>query len=501
MPATAPAAWELDLATGRLTWSPRHFALLRLPPAEDGQVDEALWRAAVAPPDRARLAESLAQARRGRAFRLAYRLQNSPDGAEHWVESLAGPLRGGEERVVGLTIGLSEGWTGAEEQRQAQKLQALGRIAAGVSHDLDNVLQEVTNRAWLIGHLPKDAAVVRENALAIGDAAARGACITRRVLSFVRHETPRRERLSPASLLHGLRHGLASLLGGKVILEVGTEADLPPVLAERAALETALINLVANARDAMPGGGTVRLTAALETVPGDGRDGPPTGLAPGRYVRIDVADEGGGMTEEVLVRAGQPFFTTKPAGAGTGLGLAMVRGVAEASGGAFALRSAAGRGTSAILWLPATEPEPEADALPHAAGAAGRSLLVVDDDPDVLRAMTALLRAQGHQVHPAGDAAAALALLRGGAVVDLLLTDLTLPGMQGSELICEARRHRPGLPAVVITGHVDAAAAGLPDGMAPPVHAVLPKPISGNELSACIKRVLGGGAGSSASAA
>jgi CheY-like chemotaxis protein len=277
---------------------------------------------------------------------------------------------------------------------------------------------------------------------------------------------------------------------------------LPAVLADRGQLETALVNLAVNARDAMPDGGTLTLSAsAAHAGSGGGRDRPP----PGAHVRLVVADTGTGMDAETLGRACEPFFTTKARGRGTGLGLAMARSFAEGSGGALAIDSAPGNGTRVSIWLPtAGDPARREPPLPagadaergaaRAGGAARRAcVLLVDDEPTVRLVLAQELAEEGFEVVDAADGAAALALLDRPVPVDLLVSDLAMPGMDGVALIREARRRCPGLPAILLTGYAGEAAAMAVGGALDRdgTFALLRKPVTGAALADQVAALLG----------
>lgn len=354
-----------------------------------------------------------------------------------------------------------------ERLAQAQRMEALGRLAGGVAHDFNNVLQAVLGGAKVIQRRPGDANAVRRLAGMVAEAAERGASVTRRLLAFARRGELRAEPVEIAPLLAGLREVLAHTLGANIQVRVEADPALPVILADRGQLETVLVNLAVNARDAMAprGGGTLTLSAALEEVPAGMEHA--AGLPPGAYLRLAVADTGSGMDAATLARAGEPFFTTKPKGEGTGLGLAMAKGFAEQSGGALGIESEPGRGTVVTLWLPrATEAAPAkpgmiraAPAAPRAGEAGGR-ILVVDDEPQVRALLAAALRERGHAVTEAHDGPAALAQLDACGAFDVLVTDLAMPGMDGLELLRAARKRQAGLPALLVTGYAGDADAG-----------------------------------------
>ena len=360
--------------------------------------------------------------------------------------------------------------------QQAQRMEALGQLASGVAHDFNNVLQAVQSGLEMIVRRPDDVARVERIASLAGDAAARGAAITGRLLSLARHGTLKSGPLYPAELLEDMADLLARLLGATVEIRVEAADGLPPLMADRAQLETVLINLATNARDAMPGGGLLTFSAMVVA--------DPEHLAPGAYVAIAAADTGEGMDEATLARVSEPFFTTKAVGQGTGLGLAMARGFAEQSGGALHVSSVPGVGTTVRLFLPVANPRaPEDGALDDGAlagiGRAGVGLadmaepcgavatperpgplvLLVEDDPAVRTIMAEQLEEFGYGVLAAPDAAVGLALLAAHPDVAVLVSDLTMPGLDGVALIRAAQRIRPGLPAILVTGYPG---AGVP---------------------------------------
>ncbi len=373
---------------------------------------------------------------------------------------------------------------------QSQRLEALGQLAGGIAHDFNNVLQAVAGGASLIQRRAEDPGKVRQLARMVADAISRGAAITGRLLAFARRTELHISTFSPVELLENLREMLTPTLGGNVSVHVRTSPDLPELLGDEAQLETVLVNLAINARDAMPKGGDLVLSAAAEHV-GETQSHP-AGLAPGDYIRLQVTDSGTGMDEGTLARACEPFFTTKPAGRGTGLGLSMARGFAQQSGGALAIRSAAGQGTTVTLWFPQAQGEraagqadrPEAEPRP-----VRQQLLVVDDDPMVREVLVHELESIGYDVAEASDGLAALARIDAGERPNLLVTDYAMPGMNGWTLIEEVRRRLPDLPAVVLTGYAEQAVARtvvLPDQTT----RLLRKPITTGKLAASVAALL-----------
>jgi CheY-like chemotaxis protein len=285
------------------------------------------------------------------------------------------------------------------------------------------------------------------------------------------------------SLLEETREVLAHTLGAGVTIAVEAASELPPVLAGRSQLKVALVILGTNARDAMPEGGTLTLSARAETVLESKH---PAGLTPGRYVRLAVADTGTGMETATLARPAGPFFTSETVGKGTELGLLMARGFAERSGGRLHIDSAPGQGTTVTLWLPAAEAAAGSATLQkRAMPLCTRSprILLVDDDALVRDVIAESLADLGYEVMRAEDGPSALGLLDSGEAVDLLVTDLSMPGMDGVAVIREVQRRRPGLPSVLLTGFPsETAVYATIRGLGCPF-ILLRKPISGPELA------------------
>jgi signal transduction histidine kinase/ActR/RegA family two-component response regulator len=384
--------------------------------------------------------------------------------------------------------------------RQAQRMEALGQLAGGIAHDVNNVLQAAASGARLIRRRPDDPEQVKRLASMVLEATERGASVARRLLAFARQGELRAADVDAAVILEDLREVLTHTLGAGVGVRTEIAPGLPPLRADKGQLETVLLNLATNARDAMAakGGGLLTLAATEERVEAGPRHA--AALAPGGYLRLSVTDTGTGMDAATLARATEPFFTTKGPGQGTGLGLAMAKGFAEQSGGGIAIESRPGRGTTVTLWLPrsvASEheilPPPSAEPVPAGEAPAPRVLLV-DDEVVVREALAAELADRGWRITQASDGPGALTLMEttpGG--FDLLVTDLAMPGMSGLALLREARRRRPGLPAVLLTGLVgDGAAAqsALAEAMGSGPFALLRKPLDAQDLAARAEALL-----------
>lgn len=369
--------------------------------------------------------------------------------------------------------------------RHAQKMEAMGQLTGGIAHDFNNLLSTVLGSLELLAkHLPpSDQQAIRLLDTAV-KGAKRGAALTQRLLAF-----GRRQALEPGVVdVKGLVHGMADLLRSSLGALIRIETRFPMALAaahvDANQLELALLNLAVNARDAMPGGGELTISAREEQV----RPGAATGLPMGSYVVLSVTDTGEGMDEATLTRAMEPFFTTKGVGKGTGLGLSMVHGLAAQSGGQLVLRSRKGAGTTAELWLPRAEiaalPAMPASKPAAARPAGTRTVLVVDDDPAVLTSTVAMLQELGYLTIAVASGEEALSILRAGAKVDLVITDYAMPRMTGVELAERLQELRPELATLLATGDAE-----LQRAVAPKLDRLL-KPFGLGTLAQAVERCL-----------
>jgi len=371
---------------------------------------------------------------------------------------------------------------------QAQKLQAVGQLAGGIAHDFNNVLQAICGGIGLIRRRSGDQTAVERLADMVEEAARRGGSVTRRLLAFSRREELRPTALDVGKLLGNLQEVLSATLGARIRVEVEVESDLPPVLADRSHLETVLVNLATNARDAMPDGGTLTLSAHMYHAE---EQGGVACLKAGSYIHLAVTDTGLGMSADTLARASEPFFTTKPLGQGTGLGLAMARSFAKGSGGALAIASEPDRGARVSIWLPVThqqagrrdESRPMEEVPSPSGGSQRPRVLLVDDEPIVREVLAAELGEAGYEVAQRGSGEDALGLLESGAEFDILVTDLAMPGMDGVALIRAARERRPRLPAILVTGYAGDAAVLAVGTTVGGAYALLRKPVTGAQLA------------------
>ena len=336
---------------------------------------------------------------------------------------------------------------------QSQKMDAVGQLTGGVAHDFNNLLMAILGSLELAKkRLPDDPNLKRliDNAV---QGARRGSTLTQRMLSFARRQTLDTKAVDLGDLVHSMLELLERSIGPTIHIDTRIPMRLKAVQADQNQLEMALVNLIVNARDAMPQGGSIHIAASEEAV----KAGHGTALPPGKYVRLSVRDEGEGMDSETLIRAIEPFFTTKGIGKGTGLGLPMVHGMAEQIGGRFELKSEKGKGTEAVLWLPLAEgvaaDEPAEVAAKSADGRA-LTVLAVDDDALVLLNTTAMLEDLGHTAIEARSAKEALEILR-AQKIDLVVTDQAMPRMTGAQLAETIKAEWPGLPVILATGYAE----------------------------------------------
>jgi PAS domain S-box-containing protein len=336
---------------------------------------------------------------------------------------------------------------------QSQKMESIGQLTGGVAHDFNNLLTAISNSHELLrkrlGNDPKGLELL-DNAIRGTE---RGIGLTQRMLAFARRQDLKIESIDLSEVMSGMQGMLERSLQLSVALHMEVPPSLPRVLSDANQLETALLNLALNARDAMPEGGTIRISARTRSLSNQNSED----LPEGNYVLIAVADSGSGMDERTLARAVEPFFTTKGVGKGTGLGLSMVQGLAEQSGGKLQLDSKLGCGTTATLWLRATDSRVEkAKAISLAPRASSHAcVLLVDDDSLVRATACALLEDAGYQVFTAESGVDALEIAAKEPSIDILVTDQIMPHMTGLQLVEAIRSIRPDLPAILATGYAE----------------------------------------------
>ncbi|WP_244876899.1 ATP-binding protein [Acidocella facilis] len=396
-----------------------------------------------------------------------------------------------EQRVAERTAELMR----AEEQlRQSHKMEAVGQLTGGLAHDFNNLLTGIIGSLELLGTRVNQG---RLNELdrylnAAQGAARRAAALTHRLLAFSRRQTLDPKPTDMNRLVRGMEELIRRTMGPEVEIEVVGAAGLWATLVDPPQLENALLNLCINARDAMPHGGRLTIETANRWL--DPRTARARDLPPGQYVCLCVTDTGAGMPPEVIAKAFDPFFTTKPLGQGTGLGLSMIYGFVRQSGGVARIYSEPGHGTSVSLYLPrfageeaAGEPVPELRAAPRASH--GETVLVVDDEPSVRMLVMEVLEELGYAAIEAADGPAGLRVLQSDMRIDLLVTDVGLPGgMNGRQMADAARATRPALNVLFITGYAENAIIG--NGHLEPGMHVLTKPFALETLAARIKELI-----------
>ena len=484
-------SWELDLTTWTLTASPTFKMLLGRTAEEPLSYED--WIASIHPNDRASMQKAM---RATVEAEIDYAIECrhvSADGSTHWTDSRARLVRNrgqGRSRLVGLMSDVTgrktaeETWRHLNEMleqrvaertaelkqahdtvlaemrqreraeehlRQVQKMEMIGQLTGGVAHDFNNLLMAVlVNLELLRKQVSDEPRAVRliDSAL---QGAERGVALTQRLLAFARRQELKVEPTSLVDLIRGMSDLIERSIGSHIELRMSLPTALPPALVDGNQIELALLNLVVNARDAMPEGGV--LTIEVDQA----QAGAESELPIGSYVRLSVSDTGHGMNAETLRRATEPFFSTKALGKGTGLGLSMIQGLAVQLNGGLRLTSQVGRGTKAEVWLPVTTVAPEAKAVEQVRQEAASkiTILIVDDDALIAMATVDMLEDLGHEVIDACTGDRALEILRNNEAVDLLITDYAMPRMNGAELAKAAREVRPDLPILLATGYAE----------------------------------------------
>jgi PAS domain S-box-containing protein len=456
------------------------------------QMTSEMWVERLHPDDRIKVIAAIdARTRSGKMF-VEYRWQCADGTFRHFLDQavLIKDHEGHPVEFAGTITDISEQRSLESQLVQAQKMDAIGKLTGGIAHDFNNLLAAVIGGLSVIekrAELPPDQQRVLEMTRR---AAEQGSDLVRRLLAFAR-----RQRLEPHPVdLHSLRNAVVDLLthtlGGLMNFEWEIGDGVWKVFADRAQLELALMNLIINARDAMPAGGTVTIVAENRKVGAGELPGAPAG----DYVRLAIRDSGTGIPRENLEKVLEPFFTTKEVGKGSGLGLSMVYGFAKQSNGAFLLDSEPGEGTTAELWLPrapqkkAMADPPASEEAPCAKPGKMRSLrvLLVDDHEEVRSTTAAMLSDCGHQVVEAATGTKAVEVLNERECdFDLMITDYAMPNVSGAEFLRKARELCPNVPALMITGYADAEAiSDRPEGVE-----ILLKPFTPRKLEAAIERV------------
>lgn len=385
---------------------------------------------------------------------------------------------------------------------QAQKMEAVGQLTGGIAHDFNNMLQVIAGSLDLIDRRIAQgrAAEIKRYTEAIHQALDRAATFTHRLLAFSRRQTLQLQALEPNTLVRDIQELLRRTLGPLIQLDISPRDGVWTVLSDANQLESALLNLAINARDAMTEGGTLTIATANRRLGQDDLTGQEE-VGPGDYVEISITDTGKGMTPDLLARVFEPFFTTKPPGQGTGLGLSQVYGFVQQSGGFVRISSEPGQGTTVRLYLPRHELSPRVETPAETTGedaggiateaevarprdladsTRGGAILVVEDEMAIRAQIVERLCDLGYDVTEAEDGPAGLRIIEARAAIDLLITDVGLPGLNGRQLANAAREGNPGLPVLFITGYAGAALEELP--LAPDME-IMRKPFPMDELT------------------
>ncbi len=459
------------------------------------------WREALHPDERDRVVQAWDEALgRGQDLRQEYRVRR-PDGGVRWVADTAAPeldLEGGLTGFVGTLTDITEKREIEARLEQSRRLEAIGQLTGGIAHDFNNLLMVVLGNAEMLEDLANRGGEIKPERLlrlarTLLNAAERGSALTQNLLGFSHRRSVRPEKISVHRRIQDLGELIRRNLGGGITLVFDLSAERDEIMIDMTQLENAVINLALNARDAMPSGG--RMTIATRTLAIGAPSRPDTGELPaGPYLALAIADTGNGMPPEVLSRAIEPFFTTKPEGQASGLGLSLAYGVVKQAGGEIRIESEPGRGTTVTLILPLVEDSAtlensnapmvvQPDAL--AAKASRPRVLVVDDDGPVLSVMSAQLQRLGCETVGASSAEAALRLLAADRPFDLLFSDIDLgSGRDGFTLASEAKTIRPDIRIMLTTGKL------VERGDADETLPILPKPFTLRELEERLRDVL-----------
>lgn len=484
-------SWVLDPATGRATWSEEMYRILGLDPAGP-PIDLADIGRIFTPESVARVGEAVERATAtGEPWHLELEFIR-PDGSHGWVVSNGIAERdadGRVHRIRGTMQDVTEQRQLEAQLRQAQRLEAIGQLAGGIAHDFNNLLTAIRGYAELIlGNLPPDDPN-RPDVEQIIAAADRATELTRQLLAFSRRQILQPSVVDPAELVEQITPMLRRLLGEHIEVVTHAAPDVGRVRVDRSQFEQVIVNLAVNARDAMPEGGRLHIELSNADLDAEYVAHHIEATA-GPHVVLTVSDTGVGMDEATRARIFEPFFTTKPPGHGTGMGLATVYGIVKQSGGSIYVYTEPGHGTSFKVYLPRVEANLEAareaeGPWPRGSG----TILLVEDDPAVRRFAARTLTGLGYRVLEAAGPSEAIAIAEDlDEPLDLLVTDVTMPGLQGHQLAERLSAARPGLRVLYISGFTENAIVSR--GLTGKGAAFLAKPFSGDALARAVRRVL-----------
>lgn len=458
---------------------------------DDIAADSTLWRDRLHPDDRDRVLAAMAARRRTGRSAIEYRWKCADGNYKHFLDQavLLKDADGNPVEFAGTLTDISDQRSLEIQLIQAQKMDAIGKLTGGIAHDFNNLLAAVIGGLSLLDKRGLLGETDRKILSMTKRAAEQGSELVKRLLAFARRQKLEPQPVDMSTLQEAVGDLLTHTLGGLIEIDWRPAKGRWNAFADQAQLELALMNLIINARDAMPDGGTVTVGIENETL----ADQNWADLPGGDYVLISVADTGSGIAPQHLEKVLEPFFTTKELGKGSGLGLSMVYGFARQSNGAFRLNSSLGIGTTAELWLPRAPDQPPLSRKPpkrepHRTPSRSLRILLVDDHPEVRSTTAALLADLGHEVIEAANGSIALETLKAAdCKYDLLISDYAMPLLSGTEFLREARQLCPGVPALIITGYAEAdAVKDSPDGVE-----ILLKPFTPAKLEAALADVCG----------
>ena len=487
--------WDMDYVTGVLQWSDVLEQQYGLQPGTFGGTFDAFVHC-LHPDDRASVIETVqAATATGSDFTVLHRALR-PDGTVRWLSGAGRTFldeRGLPVRAVGISQDVTERHVLEAQFQQAQKMEAVGRLAGGIAHDFNNLLTVILGFCELLLGGDEDDEARTFDVTEIQKAATRAAGLTSQLLAFSRKQIIEPRVLDLNGILDDMRPMLARLIRENVKIVLGLPPRLGCVKADRGQVEQVVLNLVVNAQDAMPHGGTLRIDTANidldEPYAAAHRD-----LNAGPYVRLTVTDTGIGMAADVMQHLYEPFFTTKEPGKGTGLGLATVHGIVARHGGAVTVYSEVGSGTSFTVYFPRVDelmaPREAPASLPLSTGAhAGGETVLVVEDADSLRELTKrILTAQGYTVVTAANAGEAMRVFDENPSIAVLLTDVVMPGVSGLQLTQELVARRPSLKVMYMSGYTDESI--VQHGVLQPGVAFLHKPFTAGALRRKLRDVL-----------
>lgn len=449
--------WTLDVGSGEIESSPRYDQIFGYDEPQRGWNRERfLGHVDVA--DRVIVATALTAAAAQGEINLECSI-STKDGSTRWI-AVNGRVRrdldGTPSRITGVVSDITARREADARLAQAQKMDAVGQLTGGVAHDFNNLLTPIVGSLDLLRRRLVDDERGQKLVMAALSAAERASTLTQRLLAFARRQTLQPSAVNISSLIDGITDLMRRSLGPTIEVVIDVPGDLSSARADPNQLELALLNLAINARDAMPGGGRLTVTAAEIDV----EEGSIAALKAGRYIRVTATDTGTGMDEHTLAHAIEPFFSTKGVGKGTGLGLSMVHGLAAQSGGTLTISSVVGQGTSIAVWLPATSEAADTGSgqLSELKKPERTTKVLLVDDEELVRSATAdMLRDIGYVVEEVNSGAQAIEILRSEHDIHAVVTDYLMPGMTGAQLINEVRQSGLSIPVLLITGYANTA--------------------------------------------